>query len=84
MLELAKDFTALMIIAQIDNWFAVMSKELIIKDIFDSPDEYDDLFKIETTTSNDTLKPEDNQPMEHDPAYDFFLKNKDDLRNSKN
>ena len=52
-LDLAKDFTALMIISEIDNQFANISEETIAKDILaqETKDKYKDLFKIETTTS---------------------------------
>jgi hypothetical protein len=53
-LELAKDFTALMIIAEIDNQFAEVSKEIIAKDAIEDQDgTYADLFKTETTSSKD-------------------------------
>ena len=53
-LELAKDFTALMVISDIDNQFAQVSNEDIAKDaIEDSEGKYSDLFKIETTSSLD-------------------------------
>jgi len=52
-LDLAKDFTALMIISEIDNQFAIISEETIAKDILadETKDIYKDLFMIETTTS---------------------------------
>ena len=52
-LDLAKDFTALMIISEIDNQFAAISEETIAKDILadETKDIYKDLFKIEMTTS---------------------------------
>lgn len=53
-LELAKDFVALMIIAEFDNMFAKYSEQMIVKDILDEHKaDYKDLFKIETTTSSD-------------------------------
>ena len=51
-LDLAKDFTALMIIAQFDDAFAQSSRQKLVKSILDTEtDSYEDLFKIETTTS---------------------------------
>lgn len=56
-LELAKDFTALMIIIDFDNYFANTSSDDITKDIIDNAksdgvnDKYSDIFTIETTTS---------------------------------
>jgi len=52
-LDLAKDFTALMIIAEIDNQFANISEETIVKDILaeETKDKFKELFKVETTTS---------------------------------
>lgn len=53
-LDLAKDFVALMIIAEFDNMFAKYSEQMIVKDILDEHRaDYKDLFKIETTTSTD-------------------------------
>jgi len=53
-LELAKDFVALMIIAEFDNMFAKYSEQMIVKDILDAhKKDYEELFKIETTTSSD-------------------------------
>lgn len=53
-LELAKDFTALMIIAEIDNQFAAVSKEDIAREpLEDTEGTYEDLFKTETTSSKD-------------------------------
>lgn len=56
-LELAKDFTALMIIIDFDNYFANTSSDDITKDIIDNAKSdgvnnlYSDIFTIETTTS---------------------------------
>ena len=52
-LDLAKDFTALMIISEIDNQFASLSREKIAVDVIvdDADGTYDDLFKIEVTSS---------------------------------
>jgi len=53
-LDLAKDFVALMIISEFDNMFAKYSEQMIVKDILDEHRaDYKDLFKIETTTSTD-------------------------------
>ena len=65
-LDLAKDFTALIIIAEIDDQFANLSKEESVKDALEKP-EYSTLFKIETTTSVDAWR-RANQCLEPDPA----------------
>jgi len=51
-LELAKDFTALIIIAEFDNQFAALSKEHVAKDIVEDKDTYGNLFMVETTSSD--------------------------------
>ena len=68
-LDLAKDFTALMIISEIDNQFADLSKETIAVDaIIDDPDgDYEELFKIEITTSG-TASGAHNSLCDKDPA----------------
>ena len=54
MLDLAKDYTALLIISEIDNKFYDLSKEGIAKDAVENENgNYDALLKIEATTSND-------------------------------
>ena len=51
-IDLAKDFTALMIISDFDNQFAKFSKETIAKEAIKNTDgTYKDIFLIETTTS---------------------------------
>ena len=56
-LELAKDFTALMIIIEFDNYFAMTSSDDITKNIIENVKSddinslYTDIFTIETTTS---------------------------------
>jgi len=53
-LDLAKDFTALMIISEFDNQFARFSREKIALDAVTDPNgTYADLFMIETTTSEE-------------------------------
>ena len=53
-LDLAKDFTALMIISEFDNQFAKFSREKIATDAVTDPDgTYHDLLMIETTTSEE-------------------------------
>ena len=66
-LDLAKDFAALMIIADFDNIFAKSSKDTLVMEILNSEnrDAYKDLFKIETTTSLDAMV-EKNEPLEPD------------------
>jgi len=61
-LELAKDFTALMIIIDFDNYFAHTSSDDITKEIIDNSKEdgdksmYVNFFKVETTTSINARK----------------------------
>ena len=56
-LDLAKDFTALIIIAEIDNQFAEQSKESLVRDAVENTNsEYAKLFKIETTSSFDARR----------------------------
>ena len=74
-LELAKDFTALMVIAQIDNYFYDASRLTLLKNILDyQADDYEELFNIETTTSVDAS---DNQnvELEEDPILDTVKEN---------
>ena len=55
-LELAKDFTALMIINEFDNQFAMFSREKIATEAIKNTDTdktYRNLFMIETTTSRE-------------------------------
>ena len=71
-LELAKDFTALIIIAEIDNQFAGLSREETVKDALENPD-YATLFKIETTSSLDARK-HANECLSKDPAHELINK----------
>ena len=53
-LDLAKDYTALMVIANFDNFYYEASQLKLLKDILEyQADDYSDLFKIETTSSYD-------------------------------
>ena len=72
-LDLAKDFTALMIISEIDNQFAAISEETIAKDILadETKDIYKDLFKIETTTSK-AAREYGNAYLDKDEAWDLI------------
>jgi hypothetical protein len=72
-LDLAKDFTALMIISEIDNQFADISEETIAKDILadETKDIYKDLFKIETTTSK-AAREYGNAYLDKDEAWDLI------------
>ena len=63
-LDLAKDFTALMILVTIDNEFASLSQQKNIKSALEDP-EYADIFKVQTTTSVDAYK-EANEALEED------------------
>ena len=57
-IDVMKDFTALLIIADFDNIFgdSFEGSNEIAKEIIEE-DYYEDLFKIETTTSLDAVKP---------------------------
>ena len=67
--DLAKDFVALMIIAEFDNMFATYSEEQITKDILEyHKNDYKDLFKIETTSSEDSKGPF-NKKLETDKIW---------------
>ena len=68
-LELAKDFTALIIIAEIDNQFADLSREEEVKEALENS-EYAKLFKIETTSSLDARKYA-NECLGEDPAHNL-------------
>ena len=68
-LDLAKDFTALMIISEFDNQFARFSREKIaLEAVMDRDGTFKDLFMIETTTSeeakgggNSRIRPEEDK-----------------------
>merc|ERR1712232_172439 len=51
-LDIAKDFTALMIIGSFDDIFGKVAGKELAKDVLTDP-AYKELFKIETTTSKD-------------------------------
>ena len=69
-MDLAKDFTALLVISQFDNWFASSSREAIIKDILETEKEaYGELFNVEVTTSVDASG-KNNAPLKEDPVFE--------------
>ena len=69
-LDIAKDFTALIIIAEFDDIFGSgMEDELARKVCLDEDTIYEDLFVIETTTSRDA-KTKMNMKIRDDPVYD--------------
>ena len=71
-IDIAKDFTALLIIADFDDIFSTASQgsskgaDLVSGD-------YEEMFTIETTTSNDARKPFDNEPLAYDPVYEKMM-----------
>ena len=67
-IDIAKDFTALMIIAEFDDIFGNTSIESEAKKILTEAD-YEDLRKVETTTSLRASHPSMNRPLEDDPVY---------------
>ena len=76
-LEVAQDFTALIIIAQIDNIFVTgIIGEEKAKEILRNYSKYKELFKIETTTS-DNAKGEKDMKMNEDKIFEGILKNGD-------
>ena len=77
-IDIAKDFTALLIIADFDEIFGKRASRLILDLISD--EDYEELFKIETTTSKDArmfggLK-ENRFLMYKDPVYDKMKKSR--------
>ena len=72
-LDLAKDFAALMIIADFDNIFAKSSKDTLVMEILSSENReaYKDLLRIETTTSLDAVV-EKNEPLEPDKVSELI------------
>lgn len=65
-MDLAKDFAALMIIANFDNLFAMSSQEMICLRILKTEKEdYKNLLLIETTTSLDAME-EKNEELKTD------------------
>ena len=76
-LNIMKDFTALIIISEFDDYFAngmFNEKAFKVCSDVDKPadKEYIKLFKIETTTSLDA-KDERNMKMDDDPMYDLAI-----------
>jgi len=75
-LDVAKDFTALAIIADFDDIFAEGLGEEKAKDVCENEDGiYDDIFRIETTTSYDA-RGEMNEKIADDPIFDLVNKNR--------
>ena len=72
-LDLAKDFTALMIISEFDNQFARFSREKIATDaVIDQYGTYEMLLKIETTSSEEALGAQNNKLKRDDAAWDMI------------
>lgn len=75
-LDVAKDFTALAIIADFDDIFAEGLTEEKAKDVCENEDGiYDDIFRIETTTSIDA-RGEMNEKIVEDPIFDLVNNNR--------
>ena len=82
-LELAKDYAALMIIADFDNIYYQASGLTLLKEILEyNRADYDDLFKIETTTSM-AAKDFNNEDLDDDPIYAQIKANADDRYKKK-
>ena len=76
-MDLAKDFTALLVISQFDNWFASQSREAILVDILESQKEaYEELFNVEVTTSVDAGGKK-NATLRDDPIFESIKKRKE-------
>ena len=74
-LDLAKDFTALMVIAQFDNFYYNASKLTLLKDVLENhANDYASLFEIETTTSLDA-RGNQNVKLKEDKILDQIRKN---------
>ena len=72
-IDIAKDFTALIIIADFDNIFTI--PDGIANDIIEgSGDIYESMFIVETTTSNDAVKPTMNSLLQYDKTYEMMKK----------
>ena len=75
-LDIAKDFTALLIIADFDEIFGKRASKLVLNLIEES--DYKDLFKIETTTSKDAKyyqqHPDNKFLMHEDEVYEKMVK----------
>ena len=72
-IDVAKDFTALMIIAKFDDIFSHGIKDEKAKKIC-TESMYENIFKIETTTSIDALG-ESNMKLDEDPVFDLIKLN---------
>ena len=66
-LDLAKDYTALMVIANFDDFYYDASRLNLLKEVLEE-DDYAELFKIETTTSYDAYG-EKGEDMKEDLVY---------------
>ena len=72
-LDLAKDFTALMIISEFDNQFARFSREKIATDAVTDPQgAYKELLLIETTTSADAKGGSNSNLSYEDKAWEMI------------
>ena len=74
-IDIAKDFTALLIISDFDDIFTSLSGSTLADDIVSAAgDEYEPMFIVEVTTSNDANSPRENTPLEPDEVYDKMVK----------
>ena len=72
-LDLAKDFTALMIISEFDNQFARFSREKIaLEAVTDPKGTYENLLMIETTTSEEAKGGGNSKLTYEDKAWDMI------------
>ena len=74
-LDLAKDYTALMVIANFDDIYYAASKLTLLKNILEvHADDYVELFQIETTSSLDA-RGNQNVKLKKDEIYDLVVEN---------
>ena len=78
-MDIAKDFTALIIISEFDDIFAASMEGELARTICQNLDKsdkiYGDLFIIETTTSQQAKK-EKNMMIRYDPVFDQVNQNR--------
>ena len=81
-LDVAKDFTALLIIADFDDIFANTNGSNLANDIVTGGDKYKQCFLIEVTTSHDAKADNPHNKLERDPVYDLIVKDEKARKNS--
>lgn len=81
-IDIAKDFTALMIIAEFDDIFGKTSIESRALKIIEDVGKYELLFRIETTTS-DKARRLQNRPLDKDPVYEKMKRTAEESGNKE-